>query len=84
LRVDSTEYVAVDVYTSVDISGSTAEMSFNRGSTWYPAIVDGSQVKVLVGPSGDVTLTRGSYRLLVRIHDLPEVPVLEAGSLSIT
>jgi hypothetical protein len=84
LRADSTEYVTANVYTSEDITGSTAEMSFDRGVSWYPASLSETQAKVLVGPSGDVTLARGSYQVLVRIHDLPEVPVIEAGSLSIT
>jgi len=37
----------------------------------------------LVGPSGAVQLTAGTYQVWVKITDSPEIPVLQAGTLQI-
>lgn len=40
--------------------------------------------KCLVGPSGTITLTVGTYVIYVKIQDNPEIPVLTAGQLIVT
>ena len=39
---------------------------------------------ILVGPAGTVTLTTGTYLMIVRVTDSPEVPVLFSGPISIS
>jgi hypothetical protein len=49
---------------------------------------DHPEARILVGPGGDpsvVELTRGStYRILVKVTDNPEAPVVEAYQLKVT
>lgn len=37
----------------------------------------------LVGPTGTITLGTGSYTIWMKITDNPEIPVLQAGTLTI-
>ncbi len=39
---------------------------------------------ILVGPSGTVSLTTGTYLIVVKIADSPEVPVLFSGPISVS
>jgi hypothetical protein len=41
------------------------------------------RAQCLVGPSGTVTLTRGTYAVWVKITDSPEVPMRPVGSLKV-
>jgi hypothetical protein len=53
-------------------------------ASWETDVVTGQyRAKCLVGPSGTVTLTAGTYRIFVKISDSPEIPVLEADLLSV-
>jgi hypothetical protein len=40
--------------------------------------------RCLVGPSGTINLTQGTYSVYVKITDSPEVPVLVAGQLIVS
>lgn len=40
--------------------------------------------KCLIGPSGSTALTQGDYIIYVQVTDNPEVPVLVAGTMTIT
>ena len=39
--------------------------------------------RILVGPTGTVTLPVGTYDMWMRITDAPEVPVMQVGTLRI-
>ncbi len=81
----------------VNPTGDTVQMAFLPGSQapesgdWKSATWDTDttttpttyRAQCLVGPSGTVTLTRGSYTIWVKITDSPEVPVRPVGSLKV-
>lgn len=96
MRADSTEYVKVPLPTvpaEVDLSDDTFQMAFAAtkdsqvlGPDWHNATWTGSAVQLLVGPgAGGVVIAPGSYVVLVRIVDSPEIPVIAApGKFAIT
>lgn len=54
---------------------------------WQEYVVAGvvqTQAMCLVGPDGGVSLPIGSYAVWIKVEDSPEVPVLKAGTLTIT
>ena len=90
MRSDSTEYVHIPITTDLDITGDTVTVGFvaaknDEPATWYPTVHETGGVKILVGPEGGTAeLAEGTYYLVVKITDNPEVPVLNAGKLKIT
>ena len=96
LPVLSSEYVRVSIAareagTTVDPTSDTVEMAFvttgEPGNTdWHTASWenDGAThyARILVGPAG-VALPIGKYGVWVRVTDLPEIPVRNAGKLVI-
>ena len=94
----STEYVAIVVTSDDDPASAVVEVGFSSTSsepaTWYVAEwVPGTQVsvggslrttcRVLVGPSGDVTLAEGRYAVWTRVAAIPETVVDLAGYLKV-
>lgn len=89
MRADSTEYVGVPLTLTpagVNLALDTFDMAFvaNKDSvvpapSWHPATWDAAKgvVKMLVGPGG-IVIAPGSWVVLVRVHDSPEVPVIPA------
>lgn len=72
-------------YTEATAQTVTSTTTFTTGS-WgttqsYPTLYI---AQCLVGPSGDVTLTTGSYAVWVKITSSPEVPILYSGPLVVT
>lgn len=81
----------------VDPTGDTVQMAFMPGSQtpeagdWKSATWDSDtsttpatyRAQCLIGPSGTVTLNRGTYTVWVKITDSPEVPVRPVGSLKV-
>lgn len=89
MRADSTEYVHIPILSDVDITDDTVEVGFTpiKGGdpeTWYPGIHETGGVKLLVGPEDGIDLGEGIWFLVVRVTDNPEVPVLNAGRLTLT
>ena len=92
----STEYVHVGVQSSDGLNPNdifadlafTAKGVYPVSGDWKDALVTGSPgrlvLKVLVGPTGAVTLAPGPYDVWVRIDDTPEDLVREAGTILIT
>lgn len=81
-----------------DITSDTAQVAFQQGvngplSTWYPASIvidpvrygdDTPRIRFLLGPgTGGVTPGAGSWRVLGRIFDSPETPVLVLDTLTL-
>lgn len=84
INVDSTEYLTVAITSDRDVTADPVSISFDYGATWHLAAHATGGVRLLVGPSGDVTLTPGVYDVRVRISDSTEIPVLSAGSLRVS
>lgn len=86
LRADSTAYVGVPLTRkpAVDLTDDTFELGFTAHhngipAQWYPAIWDGTLIKVLVGPDGGaLELAPGGWYVVARITDTAETPVMEA------
>ena len=98
IRGGSTEYLRITIVADVDISDDATVASFDGGITWHALDhvgaaqpVQGSvgityrlETRLLVGPSGRLTLPAGTVPVLVRVTDSPEVPEVNAGTLVVT
>lgn len=100
IRTDSTEFVNSAITTDFDIEASTISVALPEAgevpTTWYTAeIVSSDQTSVeparwktyfrlLVGPSGVVTLPVGVYDFTVRLNHVTEIPIRKAGILQVT
>lgn len=86
----STEYLTVpftaDV-TAASIDGVELALLPNDDppieADWVTATIVGETARVLVGPL-EIPLTKGSWRVWVRITDTPEIPVEMAGIITVT
>lgn len=89
---DSVEYVKIPVTSppSVSLGTQTVEVAItdpvNRpeeadwnSAEWH----DDKTVRFLIGP-GAFPLAEGTHRVWLRLTDEPEVPVLIAGSITVT
>ena len=83
IRADSTEWLTVTLTADHDITGDDVEMSLDGGATWHTAEHVTGGVRLLVGPGAALPLTTGVRTVYVRIHDMPEIPVLSAGALTV-
>lgn len=91
LRIPSTskEYVHVPVTgaeddMTVDIAIVASTLEEPASGDWKPAVWDGTDAKVLIGPGTSLALANGTYRVWVRIAAAPELPVVRGGLLRIT
>lgn len=67
----------VEGQPSMWLAGSWDSMSAVPGTSTYVA-------QVLVGPGGGVTtLTAGTYMMWIKVSDVPEIPVLQVGQLTV-
>lgn len=94
----STEYIRVAVSASVNNApyNPTADLvqfAFTTGANpspgdWHTGLWDSTDApyvaQCLVGPSGGVALTAGTWLIWIKITDNPEVPVRSVGQLVIT
>lgn len=97
MRHDSREYLGVNVTADVTLDeqpvsiavhpySSTAEPTLYTAE-WVGDAATTREARILVGPGGApsvVELTRGTYRVLVKVTDNPEAPVVEAYQLKVT
>lgn len=95
LYAQSVEYVRIPVTavngagTALNLSGDTVQVAATRSNAsptvadWRPAVWDNGQARILIG-GPDFTLTPGDWNLFVKVTDNPELPVLRAGTLTVT
>lgn len=92
INQDSLEYLKVPVTAPVGVTIDTqvveiavmAPASQPEEADWRNAEwSDGNVARILIGP-GEKVLTPGSYMVWVRITDTPEIPVLTAGTITVT
>jgi hypothetical protein len=91
----STEYIWHRITTVQDLTGSSVAVAFMPDppaglptqADWNAGelVQEGTQwwARVLVGPEG-IVLTPGTYQTWVRITDMPEIPVRNSGTVTIT
>lgn len=90
-REDSTEYVTVTIKTSDDVSGDTVEVGLTTGrletpDTWLATEhVTANMFRFLVGPGAGAVVDPGpgSWYVVARFTDTPEVPVIDAGHFTV-
>ncbi len=63
--------------------GSTPGTSDWHTGSWDTTPSGAYVAQVLVGPTGGVALTRGTYAVWVKVVDNPEIPVAQTGTLTI-
>lgn len=82
----TTEYISVELTADVTLDDQTVEFSFDEGTTWLAAEAVGSTGTTRTYrhllTTGE-TPTASSVEVLVRITDTPEIPILNAGTLTI-
>lgn len=92
LRPTGVEYVHWTVTGLPDPPAVAVDASIDGGTSWHEAIVNGTDVSLLVaGPTAVtpdpaavvVTAGTGSRELLLRVTDTPEVIIRAAGYLTI-
>lgn len=84
----SKEYLYVDLTADQSLVDQTVEVAITTGvadAVWQPAEWQGQaglsrSARILL----DGTLAAGRYNVFVRLTDLPEVPILNAGKLRVT
>jgi hypothetical protein len=93
----STEYVKVAVFATkngqvVNPTSDTVQMAFTnappqtgdwKAASWETA-APSYFARCLVGPSGVIQLAPGTYDVWVKVTDIPEIPVKNAGRLDVT
>ena len=70
------------VYLAFKLVGDTPDSGDWVAGTWETTPT-AYLARAVVGPMGDITLGSGEYVVWVKITDDPEVPVLQAGALSV-
>jgi len=80
-------------------TGDVVQMAFMPNATQQPGVSDWVaaswdtnsssiiypyDIKCLVGPTGAITLSQGTYVIYVKIQDNPETPVLVVGQLVVS
>lgn len=97
MRSDSREWLPAEVtanvvldaqpvYIAVELWGSTAEPTWHEAE-WVGVAGAIRTAQILVGPGGTPSVTElapGTYRVLVKVTDTPEIPTFEAFLLRVT
>jgi hypothetical protein len=98
ILASSTEFVRVPVTATVaglsyDPTADTVQMAFTttgdpgpddwHSATWE-TVGSVSHARCLIGPTGGIALPAGTYTVYVRVTDNPEIPVKQAGYLTIS
>jgi hypothetical protein len=94
IPVVSVEYLHVPVTSSVVLDTQDVELAFLTTGTpaeitpWLTAewIGDPGTTRtcvLLIGPDTDAELSKGTVSVWVRVHDTPEIPVRQAGTIKI-
>ena len=87
-RAGSVEYLTVTVTADVELGAQPVSLSMNDGVTWLPCEWVGAAGTTrkarTVDPVTFTAGTRSNIGVLVKITDEPEVPIVRAGSLTIS
>ena len=88
---DVVQFAFLGPYSNVSQSNEAVP---NNSTTYYTGIWPSTSpvnnmpntynAAILVGPNGVVTLSTGTYLVIVRVTDSPEVPVLFSGSMVVS
>jgi hypothetical protein len=79
-KTGSYEYLRVRVTANVPLDEQPVELSMDDGETWLPAVWLGSPGTTrLVRTMTPITWATGSGDIVVKVTDVPEVPLIPAG-----
>ncbi|RSM73434.1 hypothetical protein DMH04_41215 [Kibdelosporangium aridum] len=85
ISVLSKEYLLISVTASEDVTSDPVAFAFAAPSVdpsvWTSGDWVGTQARILVGPGGAVTLTKGTWDVWLKITDSPEIPVRKVDQL---
>lgn len=93
LNLAATEYVSIPLVCDVQQTTQPVHFSFDNGVTWTVAAWTGTAVqdsttllwtrtaRLLV--AGTTLVRPGIYKILARVTDNPEIPVIECGGLAV-
>ena len=92
IQADSLEYLPIQIGADVPLGTQPVEVAILADedaepgeSDWKPAewASDDKTVLILIGPGGEIELSRGRWYVYVRIDAPPEKPVIYAGPLTV-
>lgn len=86
LYTGTTEYVAATITSSVTLDAQVVEFRFGPSAGWITGAWTGTaatqrQARVLIN-SGNIPAA-GTYDLYVRVTDSPEIPIVNAGRITV-
>lgn len=76
----NTVQMAFPLAGAAPVAGDWKSASWETDATTSP---DTYYARCLVGPSGTVALTAGTYDVWVKVTDNPEIPVMKCGLLEV-
>lgn len=83
----SKEYILISVTADVVVTDDPVAWAFTDPgvdpSAWTAGDWAGSRARILVGPGGSVTLTKGLRDVWLKVTDSPEIPVRKVGQISV-
>lgn len=83
----ATEYINAPVVANVTLSSQVVAFSFDAGVTWTAAAWVGSagttRTAQLLVVASTTFPAPGMYTLLVRVTDTPEIPIMNAGGITV-
>lgn len=84
----SKEYLLMPVTASVNVLDDTVQWAFTDPSvdptSWTAGDWDADgKARILVGPGGAVTLSKGLRDVWLKITDSPEIPVRRVGQITV-
>lgn len=83
----SEEYLTVTVTADVELDAQPVSISIDNKATWLPAtwVGDpGTTRKARTSSPVTFSATPRAYSVHVKVTDSPEVPIIRAGSFSVT
>jgi hypothetical protein len=89
LRISSLskEYLLIAVIADVVVTDDPVAWAFTDPdvdpTSWTSGDWEGTQARILVGPGGSVTLTKGTHDVWLKVTDSPEVPIRRVAQISV-
>ncbi len=89
LRISSLskEYLKIAVTADVVVTDDPVSFAFTDPAVdptvWTAGDWSGTEARILVGPGGSITLTKGVHDVWLKITDSPEIPVRRVAQLDV-
>lgn len=89
LRISSLskEYLKISVAADVTVTDDPVAWAFTDPAadptSWTAGDWSGNEARILVGPGGSVTLTKGVHDVWLKVTDSPEIPVRRVAQIQV-